>query len=63
MSVVRRVGLAVALYAALKAVVQASELTTIGLKVGSYLLVGCFLLGVAYWYRAAAEPETTPLRA
>jgi uncharacterized membrane protein len=56
----RRVGLALAIFAALKAVTQASGLTTIGLKVGSYLLVGLFLLAVAYWYRAAAEPGEAP---
>jgi hypothetical protein len=42
--VARRVGLVLALYAALKAVVQASQVDSIGLKVGTYLLVGCFLL-------------------
>jgi uncharacterized membrane protein len=50
-------GLALAIYAALKAVAQASGLSAIGLRVGSYLLVGCFLLGVAYWYRAAGDAE------
>ena len=49
-------GISLALYAAGKAVVQAAGLTTIGLRVGSYLLVGGFLLAVAYWYRAAAAP-------
>jgi hypothetical protein len=58
----RVVGLALALYAAAKAVMEASSLTMIGMRVGSYLLVGGFLLAVAYWYRAAAptRPETTP---
>jgi hypothetical protein len=51
----RRVGLGLAIYAALKAVVQANNLSPIGLRVGSYLAVGGFLLGVAYWYRAAGE--------
>jgi hypothetical protein len=49
----RQVGLALALYAALKAFVEASALDAIGLRVGSYLLVGGFLLAVGYWYRAA----------
>ena len=53
--IARRAGLALAIYAALKAVVQANELSSIGLRVGSYLAVGGFLLGVAYWYRAAGE--------
>ncbi len=55
----RRAGLALAMYAALKAVVQASSLSLVGLRVGSYLLVGCFLLAVAYWYRAATEPDAS----
>jgi hypothetical protein len=61
----RQVGLALALYAALKAFVQASELDSVGLRVGSYMLVGGFLLAVGYWYRAAggrsaAAPPTPP---
>jgi len=27
----------------------------VGLRVGSYLLVGAFLLAVGYWYRSAGE--------
>ena len=50
----RHVGLGLAIYAALKAVVQASTLA-IGLRVGSYLLAGAFMLAVAYWYRARGE--------
>jgi hypothetical protein len=54
------VGLALALYAALKAFAQASGLDAVGLRVGSYLLVGGFLLAVGYWYRAAgARAEAT----
>jgi hypothetical protein len=61
----RVAGMALALYAAAKAVMQASGLTTIGFRVGSYLLVGGFLLAVAYWYRAAtadsaAQPAARP---
>ena len=56
----RQVGLALALYAALKAFAQASGLDAVGLRVGSYLLVGGFLLAVGYWYRAAgARAEAT----
>lgn len=51
----RQVGLALALYAALKALVQASALDAVGLRVASYLVVGGFLLGVGYWYRAASS--------
>ena len=62
----RHAGLALALYAALRALVGASDLRQVQLRVGSYLLVGAFLLAVAYWYRAAgdapsaAEPAALP---
>ncbi len=52
----RQAGLALALYAALKAIVEVSQLDSVALRVGSYLLVGGFLLGVGYWYRAGAQP-------
>ena len=52
----RRIGLVLAVLAAIKAIVQSSELTTIGLRVGAFLVVGGFLMAVAYWYRAAGEP-------
>lgn len=55
---VRRWGLALAIYAAAKAVLQASGLGSIGFKVGSYVVVGCFLLAVAYWYRASGDPQS-----
>jgi len=48
--ILRQVGLGLAIFAALKAIAQASSLA-IGLRVGSYLLAGLFLLAVAYWYR------------
>ena len=48
--VLRHVGLALAIFAALKAMAEASSLE-IGLRVGSYLLAGLFLLAVAFWYR------------
>ena len=54
----RRVGLGIAIYAALKAIMQAYGLTAVGLRVGSFLLVGCFLLAVAYWYRDAGDRST-----
>lgn len=56
--VLRHVGLALAMYAALKAIAQASSLA-IGLRVGSYFLAGLFLLAVAYWYRARDETPAT----
>jgi hypothetical protein len=54
------VGLALALYAALRAFVQTSAIDAIGLRVGSYLLVGGFLLAVGYWYRAAGSRAVAP---
>jgi hypothetical protein len=54
----RQAGLALSLYAAGKAVVGASELASIGLQVGSYLVVGVFFLGVGYLYRAAPQEES-----
>ena len=53
----RQLGLALAIFAALKAMIQASTLGSIGLRVGSYLAAGLFLLAVAYWYRTAGEVE------
>jgi predicted membrane protein DUF2339 len=54
---VRRVGLALAVFAALMALWLASDLSTIGLRVGSYCLVGCFLYLVGYWYRVREEEQ------
>jgi hypothetical protein len=47
----RLVGLALAIYAAVKAVVEASEIGGIPLRVGAYGAVGVFLLGAGYLYR------------
>jgi hypothetical protein len=41
-------GLALALYAAVKAIVQVSAIDPVGLRVGSFLLVGGFLLSVGF---------------
>ncbi|MEP7383937.1 MAG: DUF2339 domain-containing protein [Gemmatimonadota bacterium] len=46
----RQLGLALSVFAAIKAMVETSSLS-IGWRVGGYLLAGAFLLGVAYWYR------------
>lgn len=46
----RQLGLALSVLAALTTIAQASSLA-IGWRVGSYLLAGVFLLGVAYSYR------------
>jgi hypothetical protein len=56
----RQVGLALALVAARKAVVQAAAREAGGRRVGSYLLVGGFLLAVGYWYRAAGARTHPP---
>lgn len=56
----RQMGLVLALYAAAKALLQASQLDAVGLRVVSYLVVGGFLLGVGYWYRAAGASKTLP---
>ena len=54
----RHVGLGLSIYAALKAVVQASSLDA-GPRIGSYFLAGAFMMAVAFWYRARVE-STTP---
>jgi len=53
----RQVGLALAIYAGIKALAQASDVTSVALRVASYLLVGGFLLAVAYWYRGGERVE------
>ena len=52
----RQVGLSLAVLAALYAIGAASGVEQIGLRVGSYLLAGVFMLGVAWWYRG--EPQS-----
>ncbi len=52
--VVRHAGLVVAIYAALKSIAQASDLVIVP-RLGSYFVVGLFLLAVAYWYRARVQ--------
>ena len=47
----RAVGLALACYAAMKALVHAWGLSAIGLRVGACILAGAFIALVAYWYR------------
>ena len=51
----RAAGLVVAIYAAAKAVIEATNISGLGLRVGCYAAVGVFLLGAAYLYRNA-EP-------
>lgn len=56
----RFTGLALAIYAALKAVLRAWSYGAIGLKVGSCALAGVFLLAVAYWYRESHVAHSLP---
>jgi type III secretory pathway component EscS len=53
----RHAGLALAIVAGVKALLQASTLA-FGLRLSSYLVVGAFLLGVAYLYRATSDTGT-----
>ena len=53
----RQLGLALSVFAAIKAMVETSSLS-IGWRVGGYLLAGVFLLGVAYWYRGTGGERT-----
>ena len=53
----RHVGLGLAIYAALKTVVEASSME-IALRIGSYFLAGLFLISVAYWYRDANQKSS-----
>ena len=54
----RHAGLGLAVWAALTALGRAADVQEILLRVGSYLGVGAFLLGVAWWYRADSAPAT-----
>ena len=60
----RVAGLALAIYAAAKAVVEASAIGSLPLRVGCYAAVGVFMLGAGYLYRNAptgspGEPAVT----
>lgn len=50
----RQLGLALCVIAALTTILESSA-REIGWKVASYILVGAFLLGVAYWYRVTGS--------
>ena len=51
----RHAGLGLAILAGVRALFQASDLG-FGLRLATYLVVGAFLLGVAYLYRATSDP-------
>ena len=53
----RQAGLALAVYADLKAIFQAVQISSIGLRVGAYLLSGFFLLAVGYWAWTARRDD------
>jgi hypothetical protein len=53
----RLVGLGLAIYAAVKAIVEASEIGELMLRVGVYGAVGVFLLAAGYIYREAGRPR------
>jgi len=65
----RRVGLGLAVVAALRALAAADSVRSVAVRIASYLVASAFLLGIAYWYRrrggdaalgdrrAAAPPE------
>jgi hypothetical protein len=55
MAGVRVEGPGLALYAAFKAVVEVTDIGSVGLRVGSYGAVGKFLLGAGYRYRESGE--------
>jgi uncharacterized membrane protein len=59
----RAVGLALACYAALKALIHAWSLSAIALRVGACLLAGAFIALVAYWYRGERELQGSGGRA
>jgi hypothetical protein len=53
----RRTGLALAVFADLKAIFTAAQISAVGLRVGSYLLSGFFLLAVGYWAWSSRRDE------
>ncbi|HEY2898330.1 MAG TPA: DUF2339 domain-containing protein [Gemmatimonadaceae bacterium] len=53
----RGVGLGLAFLAGFDAIVETSEIGSVGLRVGARILVGAFLAAVAYWYRTPSEPS------
>lgn len=58
-SLLRQLGLALCVVAALTTILESST-REIGWKVASYILVGAFLLGVAYWYRVTGPVRGQP---
>ncbi|MEO8337054.1 MAG: DUF2339 domain-containing protein [bacterium] len=57
----RLAGLALAIYAGLKGVVQVTDIGSVMLRVGAYAAVGVFLLGAGYLYRAQKEERSATM--
>ena len=55
----RMAGLGLALYAAFKAVVEVTDISSVLLRVGAYAAVGVFLLGAGYLYRDRGSDSLT----
>ena len=55
LALARASGLALACYAAVKALVHAWGLSAVGLRVGACILAGAFIALVAYWYRGTGQ--------
>jgi hypothetical protein len=53
----RLIGLAVALWAAWKAIIEAFGIPSPGVKIAVFFAVSAFLLAVGYWYRRGAEVQ------
>jgi hypothetical protein len=56
----RIAGLAVALWAALKALIEATSLPNVAVRIVVYFAVALFLIGIGFWYRAGAEESLDP---
>ncbi|HET9425573.1 MAG TPA: hypothetical protein VFO55_09390, partial [Gemmatimonadaceae bacterium] len=57
----RLIGLAVALWAAWKAIVEAFAIPNVAVRIAVFFAVSVFLLAVSYWYRRRA-PGGIPAR-
>jgi hypothetical protein len=57
----RVAGLALAIYAGLKGMVQVTDIGSVLLRVGAYAAVGVFLLGAGYLYREQRGERTATM--
>lgn len=58
-AILRHVGLALAIVAALVAFNGARSLDAIAMRIAGYLVAAVFLLGIAYWYRGAGRRHSS----